>query len=96
MSTGRRSSGGVSIVDMSRMPVSAISSVRGIGVAVMVSTSTCARIFFSRSLCATPNRCSSSTITSPRSLNVTSGLRMRCVPITTSTAPFAASAMTFF
>ena len=47
-------------------------------------------------LTATPNRCSSSTITSPRSLNVTSGLRMRCVPITTSTAPFATSTMTFF
>ena len=81
-------------VDMSRIPVSAISSVRGIGVAVMVSTSTCVRIFFSRSLCATPNRCSSSTTRSPRSLNVTSELRSRCVPITTSTAPFAASSMT--
>ena len=40
MSTGWRSSGGVSIVDICRIPVSAISSVRGIGVAVIVSTST--------------------------------------------------------
>ena len=35
VSTGCRSSGGVVIVDISRMPVIAISSVRGIGVADM-------------------------------------------------------------
>ena len=40
VSTGCRSSGGVAMVDISRMPVIAISSVRGIGVADMVSTST--------------------------------------------------------
>jgi hypothetical protein len=40
VSTGWRSSGGVRIVDISRMPVRLISSVRGIGVADMVSTST--------------------------------------------------------
>ena len=39
---GCRSSGGVAIVDISRMPVTAISSVRGIGVADIVSTSTSA------------------------------------------------------
>ena len=38
--TGRRSCGGSSIVDMSRIPLSAIFSVRGIGVAERVSTST--------------------------------------------------------
>ncbi len=68
VSTGCRSSGGVSIVDSSRIPVIDISSVRGMGVALMVSTSTAVRIFFRYSLCSTPNRCSSSIITRPRSL----------------------------
>ena len=36
----RRSFGGVSMIDMSRMPTSDMFSVRGIGVAVIVSTST--------------------------------------------------------
>ena len=35
-----RSRGGVSMIDMSRMPISDMLSVRGIGVAVMVRTST--------------------------------------------------------
>jgi hypothetical protein len=69
VSTGCRSSGGVRIVDISRMPVSDISSVRGIGVALIVSTSTAVRICLRNSLCSTPKRCSSSTMTSPRSLN---------------------------
>ena len=34
-STGKRSSGGVANVDISRMPVTAISSVRGIGVGTL-------------------------------------------------------------
>ena len=62
VSTGCRSSGGVRIVDISRMPVSDISSVRGIGVADIVSTSTDGRSCFRYSLCSTPKRCSSSTI----------------------------------
>ena len=49
----------------------AISSVRGIGVADMASTSTAVRSRFSCSLCSTPKRCSSSITTRPRSLNVT-------------------------
>ena len=76
--------------------MSAISSVRGIGVAVIVSTSTCARSCFSRSLWETPKRCSSSTTSSPRSLNRTSRPSSRCVPITTSTVPSAASSTTCF
>ena len=55
---GRRSSGGVSIVDMSRMPPSAIYRVRGMGVAESVRTSTSRRIFLRCSLWDTPNRCS--------------------------------------
>ena len=71
--------------------MSAISSVRGIGVAVIVSTSTLARNCLSRSLCATPKRCSSSTTSRPRSLKATSLPSSRWVPITTSTLPSFAS-----
>ena len=39
------------------------------------------------SLCRTPKRCSSSIMTSPRSLNRISLESRRCVPITTSVAP---------
>ena len=51
---------------MSRRPTSDMCSVRGIGVAESVSTSTVARSVFSRSFTSTPNRCSSSMITRPR------------------------------
>ena len=70
-------------------PASARLSVRGIGVADRVRTSTSRRSRLSRSLAATPNRCSSSTTTSPRSLNRTSLLSSRCVPMTMSTVPSA-------
>ena len=92
----RRSRGGVSISDMSRSPTSDMCNVRGIGVAESASASTFLRISFSRSLCATPKRCSSSTINSPRSANFTSFESKRCVPITTSTFPASRSARTFF
>ena len=84
---GRRSSGGVSMTDMSRTPARARFSVRGIGVADSVRTSTSRRSCFSRSFAATPNRCSSSTTTRPRSRNSTSFDSSRCVPITRSTDP---------
>ncbi len=74
-------------VDISRMPVTAISNVRGIGVADRLNTSTLVRNAFSVSLCSTPKRCSSSMMTSPRSLNLTLGLSSLCVPMTTSTVP---------
>src|SRR5579872_6547579 len=61
-----RSRGGVSITLMSRSPTSDMCSVRGMGVADMVSTSTSLRICFSRSLWRTPKRCSSSTMSRPR------------------------------
>ena len=64
-----RSFGGVSITDMSRIPTSDMFSVRGIGVAVIVSTSTFLRSCLIFSLCATPKRCSSSTTSRPRSRN---------------------------
>ncbi len=84
------------MVDISRMPVTAISSVRGIGVADIVRTSTFIRIALRCSLCSTPKRCSSSTITRPRSLKRTSVLNRRCVPMTTSIEPSAMPAMTAF
>ena len=94
VSTGCRSSGGVVMTDMSRMPVIDISRVRGIGVALMVSTSTWTRSSLIRSLCSTPKRCSSSTTSRPRSLNRTSPVSSRWVPITTSTLPSARPAST--
>ena len=84
---GCRSSGGVKIVDISRMPAIDISSVRGIGVADMVSTSTCERMALMCSLCSTPNRCSSSTTTRPNCFHCTPVCNSRCVPITISTDP---------
>ncbi len=61
------------------------------GVALMASTSTLARSFLSRSLCPTPNRCSSSMTTSPRSLNRTRAPSSWWVPMTISTLPSATS-----
>ncbi len=66
-------------------------NVRGIGVAVMVITSTVARKALSRSLTPTPKRCSSSMTTSPRLLNWTSACARRWVPMTRSTEPSADS-----
>ncbi len=92
---GCRSSGGVAITDISRMPVTAISSVRGIGVADIASTSTWMRSAFRGSLCSTPKRCSSSTTTRPRSLKRTSLPSSRWVPITTSIVPSARPSSTW-
>ena len=93
---GRRPSGGVSMIEMSRSPESDMCSVRGIGVALSVSTSTSRRSDRSSSFCATPKRCSSSRMTSPSSFGITSRLRIRCVPIRTSTFPAWKSASTCF
>ena len=57
------------------MPVRLSSSVRGIGLAVSVRTSTPAVICLIASLWLTPKRCSSSTTSSPSFLNVTSAAR---------------------
>ena len=65
-------SGAVWISEKFGTPTSDMCSVRGIGVADSVSTSTERRISLRRSLCATPKRCSSSTITRPRFLKPTS------------------------
>ena len=80
--TASRSTGGVLIRLISRTPVSASCNVRGIGVAVSVSTCTSALSCFSRSLCATPKCCSSSTTSRPRSANSIDFASSACVPMT--------------
>ena len=77
------------------MPTRLISRVRGIGVADMVSTSTSWRSRFMASLCCTPKRCSSSTMSRPRSLKRTLSCSSRCVPMTQSTSPDSRPAITF-
>ena len=77
------------MVDISLIPATPISSVRGIGVADMPSTSTSVRSRLRYSLCSTPNRCSSSMITRPSRENLVSGESSLCVPMTTSTVPSA-------
>ena len=72
---------------MSRMPAMLMCSVRGMGVAERVSTSTRVFMCWMLSLWLTPKRCSSSTMSRPRSLNCTSLLSRRCVPTTRSNSP---------
>ena len=62
-------------------------SVRGMGVAVSVSTSTSERSAFMASLCRTPKRCSSSMMSRPSRLNFTSALSSLWVPTTMSMVP---------
>ena len=90
-----RSAGGVAMIEISRSPPIAICSVRGMGVAVSVSTSTWVRSSLSRSLWVTPKRCSSSMTSRPRSLKRTSRDSSRCVPTTTSSLPSASAASVF-
>ena len=88
--------GGVSSKDKSRIPTIDICNVLGIGVADKVSTST---LFFNClifSLCFTPNLCSSSTTSNPRSLKIISSLNSLCVPITISIFPDFNPSIIFF
>ena len=80
-------SGGVSILDVSLIPIRDCSSVLGIGVAVNVSLWTWVAKFCSLSFASTPNLCSSSITINFKLLNVTSSLKSLCVPITISTVP---------
>ncbi|MNN90781.1 hypothetical protein D3C81_2087960 [compost metagenome] len=66
--------------------------VRGIGVAVRVRMSTSLRRALSCSFWRTPKRCSSSMITRPRSLILTSSCSSLWVPMTMSILPSARSA----
>ena len=78
---------------MSRSPSIDMCNVRGIGVALNVRMSAVARKLSSFCLCSTPNRCSSSMITMPRSAKRTSSLSSRWVPITTSTFPLRSASI---
>ncbi len=69
------------------MPLRLICSVRGMGVAERLITSTWSLRLRSSSFWRTPKRCSSSTMTRPSSLGRTSVLSSRCVPTSTSTSP---------
>ena len=75
------------MLDISRIPVIAISNVLGIGVADIAKTSTFVLAFFNSSLCSTPNRCSSSITNNPKFANSISFESNLCVPITTSITP---------
>ena len=91
MRTASRSTGGEAMIERSRTPVSASCNVRGIGVAVSVSTCTSARSCFSFSLCVTPKCCSSSTTSRPRSLNLMFLPSSAWVPTTISISPSASA-----
>ena len=60
------------MTEKSRKPSILMARVLGMGVAVKVKMSVSALKDFNASLCLTPNRCSSSTIINPRSLNLSS------------------------
>ena len=82
--TGKRSAGGVSSTDISRMPVIDMCNVRGMGVAVITKVSAPAALFSSAPRWFTPNRCCSSVITSDALQKRTSSPISACVPITIS------------
>ena len=87
LSMGYRLGGAVVITDKSRAAIRLNCKVRGMGVAVKVRTSTLSLRVLSLSFTATPNFCSSSTISSPKSLNCTDLLTNWWVPIIISKAP---------
>ena len=92
---GDRPAGSSVSVETARSPNTVIATVRGIGVAVI--TSTCGvfspDFWLSAARCSTPNRCCSSTTTSPRSANCTLSSSSACVPTTIPAAPLAASSI---
>ena len=93
VSTGYRLGGGVEMMLRSRAPIRENCSVRGMGVAVKVNVSTVARNVLSLSFTATPNFCSSSMMSRPRSFHLTRLPTMACVPMRMSISP-ASSALT--
>ena len=79
--TASRPGGACRSAEISRIPSIDWWSVRGIGVALSDRVSSSFRRRRSFSLWTTPNRCSSSTIRSPRFLKTTSSWTIRCVPM---------------
>ena len=81
--------------EMSISPHCVSSSVRGIGVAVMTSTSVCSPLPPSSSRWSTPNRCCSSITATARSRYATLSWNNACVPTTICTVPSASSRSSF-
>ena len=81
--------GGVFITDKSLAPKSENCKVRGIGVALNVRVSIFSLNSLSLSFMFTPNFCSSSIISKPKSKNFTSFPTILCVPIRISTSALA-------
>ena len=71
----------------SRAAINENCMVRGIGVAVKVKVSTLTFRFRNLSFAATPNFCSSSMTSNPKSLKPISLLKIPCVPMTMSIFP---------
>ncbi len=96
VATPGRWAGISSSTDTSRSPYRVIDSVRGMGVAVMMSRSGCGPSAFSRRLTrwCTPKRCCSSTTARPRRAKRTPSWMRAWVPTTTSTVPSAVEAST--
>ena len=88
--------GGVFIIDRSLAPSNENCRVLGIGVALNVSVSIFSLISLILSFILTPNFCSSSMINKPKSLNNTSLLTNRCVPIIISIWPPAIFSIVLF
>ncbi len=82
VSAGVRPGGSSRITETSRSPYTVSASVRGMGVAVITSTSGLQPLRRSTARCITPKRCCSSTTTSPRRANVTASCTSACVPTT--------------
>ena len=93
MITERRPTGGVLIVVMSLIPKRANCIVLGIGVALILRTSTLFEKIRSFSLWFAPNLCSSSIIINPSFGIFTSFDKILCVPTTTSVLPELISAI---
>ena len=75
------------MTDTSRSPNSVSASVRGIGVAVMMSTCGASPVCLSANRWFTPKRCCSSMIASESFLKLTLSWISACVPTTRSISP---------
>ena len=82
-----RLAGGEAMMESSLSEPSAILSVLGIGVAVIVNISLCPRSCLRASFCLTPKRCSSSIIINPKFLYLIEPWISLWVPITISILP---------
>ena len=92
MRIGWRPGGRSRITVTSMSPHAVSASVRGIGVAVISSTSGCRPLSASVPRCSTPKRCCSSITTSDSALKATSSCTRAWVPTMSCTSPAATSA----